>query len=434
MSLFSRRIIARALRENRRFLTKKQLREHVAHLNGSDQIRRVTTEWEVMILNGLDKLGVVVHEPEVPGLTKIDARLTHETGTSLIEITSVSDRGLDEANPVGQLSEELIRRVIEFGLNPSHFSLDIKGNSHELFLGGPRARLYMPASDQFGALIFAETFYRFLNEARASGISRTFRPDQHEAGQVTISFNPNQTGFSCGHLDYTVPFSLDDNPVYFRLMDEADQLEKSHSPEWKGIVLCDGGSSVLRHQGRQGMSYGVDDIITAFLAKNDSVAFVLTVLVSSNNIATLSPEHLRLVSKPYLSRHHPAAAPFVSFLHANLCANLPSPETTPINAYSLDNEGKSFYGGGSMSALTIRISARTVLGLLSGQIDQQDFIRDNPDFSAHFDRLLREGRVLDSVFVKHCQERDDDWMEFLFSDADPAVGRFSRGRADVKAG
>jgi hypothetical protein len=430
MGIFSRRNIARALLANRKFLTKKQLRQHVAHLNGIDEIRRVTAEWELMLLNALDKVGTVVHEPQVSGPTRIDAQFIHETGTALIEITSVSDRGLDEANPIGQLSEELMRRVQEAGLDPNHFSLDVEGNFHELRLGGPRARLYMPQSHQFAEQIFTDAFYRFLEEARASGIPCTFRPSLVEKQGVIISFKPKQTFFSCGHLDYTVPFAVDDNPVHFRLSEKAEQLERTQSQEWKGIVICDGGSSVLRRQGRRGMDFGADDIISAFLARNDSIAFVLTIVVASDHSGRLGPDHLTVVSKSYLSQRHPDAAPLVQFLQVNLCANLPTPETTPINAYSLDDHGKSFYGGGRMAGTTIQISARTVLEVLSGQTSQGNYIRDNQMFSAQFDRFLREGRLLEQVSVESCQNRDDDWIVFRFSETDPAIGKFSRGRSE----
>jgi hypothetical protein len=395
MSIFSRRNIARLLQQNRKFLTKKQLRQHVAHLNGVDEIRRVTAEWELMILNALHKLGGVVHEPQVPGPTKIDARFAHETETALIEVTSVSDRGLDEANPIGQLCEELMQRVRTAGLDPSHFSLDVKGNFRELRPGGPRARLYMPRSHQSAEMIFTDAFYRFLEEARTSPISSAFCPSLVENMGVTICFKPNQTFFLCSYLDYTVPFASDDNPVYSRLLEKAQQLEKSQSPEWKGIVVCDGGSSVLRRQGRRGTGFGTNEIISTFLARSDSVAFVLAIMVASDGSGLLGPDHLEVVSKSYLSRRHPAAAPLVQFLQANLCNNLPRPETTPVNGYSVDDQGRSFYGGGRMAGTTIRISARTVLEVHSGQTAQEKYLRDNQMFSAQFARFLREGRLLE---------------------------------------
>jgi len=153
MAIFSRRNMDRILAENSQFLTKAQLRRHVNYLNGPDEIRRVTAEWEIAVLNSLSKFGEVVHEPAVPGTSKIDALFRHLAGSALIEITAVSDRGLDDQNPVGALAHELSRRVGEFGLNPNRFSLKVNGNSHELFLGGPRPRLYLPQPDKFEELV-----------------------------------------------------------------------------------------------------------------------------------------------------------------------------------------------------------------------------------------------------------------------------------------
>jgi hypothetical protein len=426
MGIFSRRNIKRILDDNRQFLTKKQLREHVKHLNGNDEIRCVATEWEIAILSALSKIGKVTHEPELPGTTKIDALFTHDTGTALIEITAVSDRGLDERNPVDLLSEELMDRVRKHGLNPNHFGLAVKGNSHELFLGGPRPRLYIPPSDQFEKRIFNSAFYQFLDTAHNSGRKALFCPSLDEAGAVNIHYDPAQMFFSSNYLDYTVPFTVHSNPLYNRLWEKTEQLEKAQHHGLKGIVVCDGGCSVLGRTGRRGMDVGQDEIISAFLAKHPSIAFVLTIVVTSERSGSLSSADLRIGVKAHLQAIHRTAIPLVSLLRDSLPRQLPKPENTPINAHSVQGPGKSFNGGGTMSGRKIKLSARAVLGLLSGHVKQEHFLRDNQPFANAFDKFVRDGRLLEEVSIDHCPERDDDWMEFSFSDTDAAVARFRR--------
>jgi hypothetical protein len=433
MGIFSRRNIKRILDENRQFLTKKQLRDHVKHLNGADEVRRVATEWEVVILNALNKVGSVTHEPKLPGATKIDALFGHATGTALIEITAVSDRGLDEQNPVELLSEELTRRVREHGLNPNHFGLEVKGNSHELFLGGPRPHLYIPPSDQLEKRIFNSAFYQFVDTVRTSGSKKFFSPALEEPGAVKIHYDPAQKFFSCNYLDYTVPFSVHSNPLYNRLWEKTQQLEKSQHKALKGIVVCDSGCSVLRRTGRRGMDVDADEIISTFLAKHTSIAFVLTIVVTSERSLSWSPADLRIGVKAHISPSHGTAGPLVSLLRDSFREQLPKPENIPMNAHSLQSSGRSFNGGGTMSGGKIKMSARAVLGLLSGHIKQEDFLRENQPFANAFDKIVRDGRLLEAVSIDHCPERDDDWIEFSFSDPDAAVARFRRRRESTGA-
>jgi hypothetical protein len=72
------------------------------------------------------------------------------------------------------------------------------------------------------------------------------------------------------------------------------------------------------------------------------------------------------------------------------------------------------------------MSARTVPGVISGQVKQGDFIRDDQSFVNALGRMLGDGRLLSDVRIAHVLEWDDDWIEFHFSERDPAVGPFRR--------
>jgi hypothetical protein len=70
----------------------------------------------------------------------------------------------------------LIRRIRERGFNPGNFGLCVEGNWKELFLGGPKPRLFMPNSSEFDASIFNERFSKFLNEIESSHQKATYSP------------------------------------------------------------------------------------------------------------------------------------------------------------------------------------------------------------------------------------------------------------------
>ena len=428
MGIFSRRNLYRMLVENARFVRQRPLSEHVKRLNGSDAVQRVTTEWEAVALNGLSKLGHVDHEPRLPGTSKPDVMFTHALGTALMDITSVSDRGLDLQNPIDKLSDRLVELVNERVLRTQHFRLEAKGNWRELRIGGPKPRLSIPRMKDFDTAIFNKAFHRFLDDVqKARGRSWNFSVAKGDA-QVTITYDPSQSYFSMNYLSYTVPFSVMQNTIYAALEDKANQLKLSQFTGLKGVLLCDGGCDAFNRRSQRGLNLDASDIIFKFLSDCKSVEFVMTMLVESDGSGRSGPDHLRLMAKAYLLRPDSPAAPLVGYLSERLPLELPHPENIPINAYGLDNEGKSFDGGGTMGGQSIKMSSRAVMALLSGETSQEDFLLNNPHVKERFAKALREGRMLKDARIQSGQPRDDDWIEFNFSEPDPAISPFPKLR------
>jgi len=428
MSIFSRRNLYRILVENARFVRHRPLSEHIKRLNGNDEVQRVTTEWEAVVLNGLSKLGSVDHEPKVPGTSKPDVLFTHPLGTALMDITTVSDRGLDEQNPINKLSDRLVELLRQHGFDTQHFRLQVEGNWHDLRIGGPKARLYIPRQRDFDAAIFNIGFHRFLDDIRMSPrLKRNFSVATLDT-RVTITYDPAQRFFSMSYLAYTVPFSATENTIYRALEEKGRQLKRSGFKGIKGVVLCDGGCDALNRRAQRGLNLDASDMVSAFLSNYRSVDFVLTMLVESDNSGRSGPEHQRVLARADLLRADSPAALLVGYLRERLPLELPNPENIPINAYDLENEGKSFNGGGIMSGQSIKMSSRAVMGLLSGETNPEDFMRDNPHVKERFARALREGRMLKGARIERCQQRDDDWIEFSFSERDPAISPFPKLR------
>jgi hypothetical protein len=423
MALFSRRVLARMLKENQKSLALEKAGLHVNHLNGKDATKRLSTEWEVAVLNALSKVGRIEHEPKLGGNVSLDVFFKSPTLSALVEITTVSDRGLDDANPVWPVCEELIKRVQQHGFEPDKFSVSANGNGRELFLGGPKASLCLPLVEDFPKIIFNAEFESFLSNLKASNAKDSYRVKLRDNAGLTITFDPNQKSFWCTHLSYAVPFSAQANPVHNRLRAKALQLSKAGFDGIKGIILCDGGCQMLTHQGRRGMSLGGAEIIASFLNEEPSIGFVIVLSIESDGSHSFGPEHLRIVSKTYVNRSHRDSAAHFGSLCQEFAGQLPRPETTSINALDLDDEGKSFWGGGSMGGNRIKISARTVAGILAGRVPTEKFVEHNERFAEQFARMLDSGRTIAEVRVEKT-ERDDDWIEFLFSDRDPAISPF----------
>ena len=69
--------VNRLLKENRRFLTDEKVGLHINHLNGNSAVQRLTTEWEVAVLDGLAKVGQV-RQPQGHSLLLIEANTVLE--------------------------------------------------------------------------------------------------------------------------------------------------------------------------------------------------------------------------------------------------------------------------------------------------------------------------------------------------------------------
>lgn len=431
MAIFSRRTVKRLLEENSRFLPKDKLNLQINHLNGASPIQRVTTEWEIAVLNGLQKLGVEPqYEPGFEGGSSVlDVLVKRQGKEALIDITTVSDRGLDEENPFQRLSDELIRKVRERGLDPNKFGLRVEGNWRQLHLGGPKPRLLMPRPAAFDSAVFDRKFSEFLDQVAGSSQKASFRPGSDPNAVLSITYDPAQQFFTGGHLDYTVAFTGNRNPVYNRLDAKASQVKKAGFNGSKGIVLCDGGCSLLSKNGRPGLDLGLSEVVLGFLNAEPQIDFVMVLRVKSDNSGLLGPEHTKIDSKLFVSSRSVCRDPLIDRLQG-LVQHLPTPENTPFNAYSTEDEGRTFTGGGRMTAHKITMSARTVLGVLSGRISQADFARENDSFVEAFRRMVDEGRVLSDAKIEHVAQRDDDWIEFCFSEPDPAAGPFKRMRSE----
>ena len=411
---------------NRHFVSIDKLNWQISHLNGPDAIKRITTEWEIAVLHGLSQLGNVEYEPRIDGTVAIDALFRSLAGTALIDITTVSDRGLDEQNPIEKLCEEVANRVRQHGLNPNKFGVEAKGNFSELYLTGPKPRLGIPSPDKFEAMF--DGFTRFLESTRVSSERQRFHLRGKAEKGLTISFDPASQFFSCSHLDYTVAFTAKRNPIRNRLDDKEKQMRRAKYDGLMGIILCDAGCSLLGRRGRPGMNLGCDEIVTKFLQDHPSIAFVISIRVVSDASPSIAKEHLRLACRDYLSASHHGAAPLAKYLVGNISQRIPSPENLAINAYSVADEGGSFNGGFTRMGSRIKISARAVVEVLSGRITHQDFMRENQAFVELVRRYATQGRMLDSVTIEKTPERDDDWLEFSFSEPDPAVSPYPQIR------
>jgi hypothetical protein len=143
--VFSRRAIQRCVDELQGVLSHDQLQGLVKRLNqvGRD---RFAASWEVCLLHSLSRVGTIFHEVPLSGGRKPDISFTYagENAVGFIaDVTAISDEGLHSANPVQDLSRELVRLARRIGLDPNHLRYEVSGQQTGPY-GYQKTKLRLP--------------------------------------------------------------------------------------------------------------------------------------------------------------------------------------------------------------------------------------------------------------------------------------------------
>ena len=79
-----------------------------------------------------------------------------------------------------------------------------------------------------------------------------------------------------------------------------------------------------------------------------------------------------------------------------------------------------------MTRNEVRISARELLDLLAGSLDQERFAANHNTGGGTnvFSVFRSQGRMITAASVEHRPEEDDDWVILRFEAGDPAVSKF----------
>lgn len=445
MAIFSRRTIQRLINENARFLSRKQVKEHVNKLNRNDlasskgQEPLLDTEWEVAILNAFSKVGRVSYEVDFGGRRKPDLYFVSETDSNQFfaaDITALSDKGFESHNPYRAFEAELIKRAGERGLRLNSFSLRVEGNNGQLYRGGPKARLQLPGIAKFAEKIFNDRFQAFLDQITNSpNERREYRVINIEENiKLGIGYDPQQKYASASYHSYKRMNHLTDNIVYSRLLEKRDQLLESNFKGPLAIILCDGGFDAF-NRASDYSSYSLNEVVKRFLLEHTEVDFILTFSIECNS-------NLILLGRWARNFFHEGHMGLLSCID-RVIEVFPEVESDPANAINhlkggYPNKGNSHWGGGEIGwgskYMQIKISSRALLELLAGKVSQQEFFerygfvpsewRPGP-YANPFDIGLNKGLTISQLSFEKTETEDDDWIIFEMAGPDPAISPFT---------
>jgi hypothetical protein len=422
MALFTRRVLQRLIFENAAFMTEPQCQRHADAINKGGRAS-LATEWEVATLNALSKRMRIEHEvssgARMPDVVAFLREADREAFVA--DITTVTEAGRDEQNPVDDFQAEVVRRVRRHRLRPDCFGIQVRG-AMEGGVGKEVMRLHLPARGDIRT--FVEVHVEpFLKTCASATDSRRELLLQREGVDCTIQYDPKRRYLSGSRPAYTAIYSLTRNPLYNALKKKVDQLAGSGRTGPHGVIVCAGDFDVREQSHR---SFGTGAIIAEAFRQYSRLSFVLMIW-SEDRIGEPCPIRCKLF------RSAASVQPLsdeASALLAALGDAFPLAVNSGINAlYELDDHySKRWHfsvGSFSMSNTEIKLSARTLLELLAGRITLDDFLdRHGRDrgWVPMFEQKLRTGQLLIDARIERLPEGDDDWVVFRFSDWDPATG------------
>lgn len=422
MPIFSRRTVQRMMDENARFLSADQVASFSRKLNKADETS-IHTEWEVALLNVLSRLGKVEHERQV-GDKYPDIYLSSATDAGQIliaDITTVSDTGLGREGLVERFRKRLRPELGKRRLKFEHFSFDFKR---------------IPEDGKVEDFLDAPLLAFFDAVALAPRASTNYAAQD---GSFTMRYDPQQKSYTHS-LPITPKTSLSGNPFYNALKNKLPQLKPADYTGARAIILCDGDSDMFFFRKTDVLQYGSDDVIKEFLRRNSSINFVLTVWVERQPDSSLPLARHRVRAQLFPNSNFDEVDETIRRGLAGIESLFP-PAAVPVGValshirQGMGKEGWSFHYRSphvSENGRQIKISARGLLGLLAGEIQHKEFLKDqgleageevtaknlNP-FLSH----LRAGELINDISIER-SELDDDYIVITFIDADPAISDF----------
>lgn len=428
--IFHRRVIQGELNNLRRHLQGYEVDRLVRRLNEPDR-ERLSRMWEVVVLSSLCELGQVDVEKEIKGGNKPDVHFNGDP-SFIADITSISDQGIEDRNPVSEFSMEIERVKSALGMPIGGVEFRIESIRRPLG-SGHAVDLRIPDKAQLRDFIERRVAPEIKARFHANELPMRIDIDDEEA-KLTLIIDPSKGQYSSGsYPSFDVTEAVDRNPFANALQRKADQLRNADGI--KGIFVCDTGSSSIKGQGFGTVGFSPQKIVQHFLRQNTHIDFVMALAVWEQQFGPLQwgKRDRRVDVTLYAARELPCEEE-LKRLRDKLEARLPKPRATGDNGRRQAAEPIyrwGFHGGYSMSDRSVKISLREMTELLAGRLTVEEVRGRHAgmpgggrEFPDHFDRMLGQGRLPVDVQIESGRSEDDDWIEFTFGAPDPAISPF----------
>ncbi|QWN15986.1 hypothetical protein DGN02_09130 [Xanthomonas citri] len=195
--------------------------------------------WELVVLDAFAQVASVRHEVPLPSGKRPDLLVDYQSaaGAKLLvvgDILTVSDKGLDENNPVDVLFEHTPVIARKHGVDPVKLAYKINGRPTGK-RGQVKVQLALPNRGQMIALLHSEVvpWIKAINTNPHQ--KDTFKP-LDENLDFSITYDPAQTSTMGSYTSYDVAPSKEVNPLYKALKAKTEQLEGVTEGAFKFLV------------------------------------------------------------------------------------------------------------------------------------------------------------------------------------------------------
>lgn len=430
--IFTRRYIQECINGLSGQLTGKALTTLVGKLNAANEAR-LPAMWEVVILHALSSLGRIDYEKELTSGRTPDIAFSKRNAVSFIaDITTISDSGLAEANPVDRLSKEIEACKKRLGLPIGGLTLEV-GSERTTSKKGPRTTLLLPPQKNIHRFV-RERIEPALRAKMKSGEPLSLAIDEPGV-RLSLKISGSRYNY-ISHASYDLAEALTRNPLYNALNSKREQLRGSSGIT--GIIVCDGASRSVSRDATGRQAFTPRQIATEFLRQNLSIDFVLTIGVAEKHSGWQNNTAERRMAYMLQTQPSLAAASEVEAIFRAMADRIGQPKRSAINASYRAREpgyGWGHHGGLQMSGSKVRLSSRLVMEVLSGRRSVKEMnelqgwrsLTDPPDNRTMFnpfERWLEDGLLPVTADIALDAEHDDDWIEFKAGGKDAAVSDF----------
>ncbi|WP_407473187.1 hypothetical protein ABFT98_05370 [Xanthomonas campestris pv. raphani] len=446
--VFARRDLQKRIDRIKRVLSEDQIIEIVNRLN-TPGWNRLPAMWEVVVLDAFSQAAKLKHEVPLPSGRRPDLDLSYSSpnGEVLLvigDILAVSDKGLDEQNPVNVLFETVPEIARKHGVDPVKLAYKIEGERIGRY-GDARMQLSLPKRGDLIKLIYSDVAEWLQRVRQAPEDEHIYKP-VGENLNFSISYDPKASSAISNYVSYGVAASREKNPLYKALKAKKEQLDAAPKLSLKLLVACDGDSTLL-HDISSSMrvpgNYSAVQIVDHFLSKHSGIDAVVLISVEERRNFPSPKTHRKLrfeIRVKDLGLPGDAISKRCALLDELIreaMKHFPPPQRAPYNAIRRCLEpgvGHSQMGAYQFSdkghnVSKISISSRGLMGLLSGTMTQEEFINaherpGSQNIASLFSDALTQGRMIVGIEMEEMDGLDDDYFTIYFGDADAAISPF----------
>ncbi len=274
MAVFSRRTLQRLINENANFLNKTQTKKHVDTLNLNKKKHQellksgknindlieiyINTEWEVVLLNSLRKLGNLIHEKRIGGSEPDICFASSKHNFKFVgDITCVT--GKQDKDNVSLTFKNELKEILDREKLSGYWEIFLRGNSREIDFCNAKPRLMLEGKSQWKEIFNNKDFNTFIERIKKNPERKdsfTYKkikenpeprlPNQIELYKdvvVDIEIKYEPRGFyqvEYSQFDDRKIVNIENDEIYKSLTKKYNQLTKTNYEGYLGIFICDG--------------------------------------------------------------------------------------------------------------------------------------------------------------------------------------------------